>query len=248
MNKMFLIIMCIALLGCVWTAFAYVEPVIVDNVDPGFSAEGGWTISTSRPGYYGSDYRYAEAGDGSKTAAWTFNVVGGQYVVSAHWSAYNNRATNINYTILNNGNEIGVVPANQRENGDQFNALGTFACDTGTLVVVLPNKGDGYVIADAVKITAIILHKVIVTWDFPPNDTMVKAIGFDIRVNKDDSSLISVPKDVREWAGEVELILGQNVFDVRTKAENNEFSVWSEPAYYTLPSVLSPPSNLNIIR
>lgn len=87
------------------------------------------------------------------------------------------------------------------------------------------------------------VYEVTVTWDYPPDDI---AIGFDIRVNEDNGSLISVSKDLREWTGNVELTLGQNAFDMRTKGKDDKFSVWSEPVYLTIDGVLDEPTNLTV--
>jgi len=132
---------------------------VVDNTDATginfFSAVGSWPLSTSIPGFFGTDYQYAAAGDGSKTATWTFEInQAGQYEVEARWTASGNRAPDAPYTILNNGNVLGVVPVDQRVNGGgQFNSLGTFDLDAGTLEVVLTNAASRYVIADAVQVS-----------------------------------------------------------------------------------------------
>ena len=129
----------------------------MDNTDTAtpdfFSAVGSWTSSTWRPGFFGTDYQYAAAGDGSKTATWTFEISqAGQYEVAARWTASSNRSPDAPYTILNNGNVLGVVPVDQRVNGGQFNSLGTFALDVGMLEVVLTNAASSYVIADVVEV------------------------------------------------------------------------------------------------
>ena len=79
-------------------------------------------------------------------------------------------------------------------------------------------------------------YKISLTWDYPTDEP--RATGFDIRVNGDDDSLIFVSKDSREWIGTVELVQGENVFDMRTRAEEGIFSIWSEPASFFLQEVL----------
>ena len=130
--------------------------VIIDNLDAGFSMEGSWTASTYYPGYYGSNYHYAAAGDGSRKATWTFNVSSsGQYQLSAQWSvSTRDRSTQAPYTIYNNGSKLETVLANQQINGDRFNALGTYQLSAGTVEVVLSNDiSSGYACADAVKLS-----------------------------------------------------------------------------------------------
>jgi len=133
-------------------------PMIVDNTDTTgnnfFSAVGSWTSSTHAPGFFEPDYQYAAAGDGSKTATWTFEInKTGQYEVAANWTSSSNRALDAPYTIRNNGNILGVVPVDQRVNGGQSNSLGTFALDVGTLEVELTNAASNFVIADAVRVS-----------------------------------------------------------------------------------------------
>ena len=90
---------------------AEVAPVVVDNTDTAginsFSAVGSWTSSTHAPGFVGPNYQYAAAGNGSKTATWTFDInQAGQYEVEANWTSHSNRAPDAPYTILNNGNVL----------------------------------------------------------------------------------------------------------------------------------------------
>jgi len=143
-----------------WIGAVTIGLPIVDNTDTTgtnfFSAVGSWTSSTYTPGFFGTDYQYAAAGNGSKTATWTFEInQAGQYEVAANWTASSNRAPDAPYTILNNGNVLGVVSVDQRVNGGQFNSLGTFALDAGTLEVVLTDAASNFVIADAVRVSSL---------------------------------------------------------------------------------------------
>ena len=138
----------------VWTDYR----VVVDNTDTAgtnfFSAVGSWTSSTNVPGFIGPNYQYAAAGDGSKTATWTIEInQAGDYEVAARWTSSSNRAPDAPYTILNNGNVLGVVLVDQRVNGGAFVSLGTFALDVGTLEVELTNSASNFVIADAVRVS-----------------------------------------------------------------------------------------------
>jgi len=138
----------------VWTDYR----VVVDNTDTAgtnfFSPVGSWNSSTHAPGFIGPNYQYAAAGDGSKTATWTIEInQAGDYEVAANWTSSSNRAPDAQYTILNNGNVLGVVPVDQRANGGQFNSLGTFALDVGTLEIELTNSASNFVIADAVRVS-----------------------------------------------------------------------------------------------
>jgi len=133
---------------------------IIDNGDAGFSTTGSWT-AWSGQGYQG-DVHEAFAGDGSAVATWTFNVVPGQYRVSATWSAFSNRATNSPYTVYDGATQLAAVPINQQESPGDFTANGvawediaTVTIVNGTLVVKLANNANGRLNADAIRIEKI---------------------------------------------------------------------------------------------
>lgn len=128
---------------------------VIDNADAGFSTVGTWTTSSSYPGYYGDNYRYAAAGAGSKKATWTFQAGSpGQYSIAAQWAASaTGRSTQAPYTIYNNGAKVKTVLANQQINGGHFNELGTYQLNTGSVKVVLSNDVPSqHVCADAVQL------------------------------------------------------------------------------------------------
>lgn len=127
---------------------------VIDNLDAGFTTVGTWSVSTRRPGYYDSNYQWVGVGSGAKTATWTFQVdSAGQYRISAWWSAYSDRPTDAPYTVYNNGVKLGTVRVDQRIDGGQFNELGTYQLNAGTVEVVLSDDiSSGYVIADAVEL------------------------------------------------------------------------------------------------
>jgi hypothetical protein len=130
-----------------------VMPMTVDNSDADFSTEGVWGTSTYSTGFVGSDYRYATPGSGGKAATWTFAITqAGDYEISAQWTAYENRSPVAPYTIVNNGTPLGVETVDQTVDGGQFNSLGVYSLEAGTLEVVLTDNVNGYVIADAVQI------------------------------------------------------------------------------------------------
>lgn len=262
MNKIFLIIVCIALFGCAWTSFAYAESII---------SQENWTVH-----YVDSEEVVAE--DGKATDAFDGNVLTFWHTQWDGSSPQHPHEIQINLGKKYNIEGFQYLPRQDSQNGrvgryEFYTSIDGLNWGSQAVTGVFENEDvektimfSGVMEAQYVRFVALSevngrqwttiaelnileteeVHKVTVTWDFPPGETMVVATGFDIRVNKDDSSLISVSKDVREWTGEVGLIPGQNVFDMRTKAKNDKFSVWSEPAYYTLSFVLSPPSNLNI--
>jgi len=102
---------------------------------------------------YGSSFASNESGAGTETATWTPDITtAGEYDVYAMWCAYSNRASDAPYTIYYDGGSE-TVDVNQQINGGQWNYLGTYTFAAGTSgSIVLSDGGNGYVIADAVKL------------------------------------------------------------------------------------------------
>jgi hypothetical protein len=125
----------------------------IDNSDSGFEKVSGWKSSTGVSSFYGKDYLYAPKGDGTRSASWTYNInTQGQYEIYAQWTSHSNRAPDAPYSIYNNGRLLDVVLVDQRKSGGQFNLLGTYFLNSGTLKIVLTNDASGYVVADATEI------------------------------------------------------------------------------------------------
>lgn len=77
--------------------------------------------------------------------------------------------------------------------------------------------------------------EITVTWDqeVPPYPD-----AFDLRINGDNSTIINIPDGTtRIWTNNVELIEGQNTFEMRAIAYN-QVSLWSDPAYYVENTLL----------
>ena len=85
-------------------------------------------------------------------------------------------------------------------------------------------------------------ENVTVTWNYdnPPTDLA----GFELRMNGDNSTLISIDSEARIWVGDLEVLDDNNVLDLRTKDNSGQVSLWSDPcAYDPVPGV---PTHLNI--
>lgn len=128
---------------------------IVDNAMEGsVVATGSWPSSTSRVGYYGSNYQHDDAtSKGAKSFRFVANLpVTGTYEVYGLWAAYSNRATNVPFDIIHSGGTSTVI-VNQQQNGSVWKSLGTytFPAGTGGSVLIRTTNTSGYVIADAVK-------------------------------------------------------------------------------------------------
>ncbi|WP_406699030.1 tandem-95 repeat protein [Singulisphaera sp. Ch08] len=136
------------------------SPVFGDDGQPGYNQAGPWV---SYSGGYGGTARYVASGDGSATASWQqTGLAPGSYEVQVTWLAGSNRATNAPYRIYDGNTLIKTVRIDQRNNpaggetsgGVVFQSLGTVAITGSTLRVELGNDADGYVIADAMRISA----------------------------------------------------------------------------------------------
>ena len=132
-----------------------VSDVIVDNTDSGFTPGSGWWVSTSTPGYYGSNYRVRATAATSDPASWAANLPSsGTYKVYAQWSAGSNRASSAPYIVYHTGGSS-TVYTDQTTNGGTWNLLGTYSMNSGTATRVILScwtSSGSYVIGDAIKL------------------------------------------------------------------------------------------------
>lgn len=129
---------------------------VTDNGSSGFgTVSGTWNAGTTVTGYQGANYLTHAAGTGSSSVRWQTDVpTTGTYDVSVWYTDNANRADNAPYTVTDtNGSTL--VRVNQQENGGRWISLGKYAFTAGSKAVVqLSDDADGYVVADAVRITA----------------------------------------------------------------------------------------------
>ncbi len=121
--------------------------IVADNGSATISS--GWTRYTNSG--YGGDHLAAPAGTGTVTARWTPSIpANGDYDVYVRWTAYDNRATNVPYTVNYDGG-YQTFALNQQLAGSQWIYLGAFPFVQGTSGnVMVSDNADGYVCADAV--------------------------------------------------------------------------------------------------
>lgn len=125
---------------------------VIDNTDAGFSTTGTWSPSSTVAGYWKGGYRY-RAVNGGATATWTPSVAAGQYEIYARWTSTSSRISDAQYTV-NHASGSTTVTVDQRQNGGQWNLLGTFTVDANSSVVLSDiSSGSGYVIADSIKLS-----------------------------------------------------------------------------------------------
>ncbi len=131
------------------------EPVVIDNLDAGFSVEGSWSAGSTTSGAYGPDYRYAMTSPtGTARAHWTWQVAeSGIYRIQARWSAGTNRTTTAAYSVEIGGDTHDRV-VNQQIDGGQWNTLCVSELSAGDQVTVtLSNAAASgpVVIADSIR-------------------------------------------------------------------------------------------------
>lgn len=142
-------------------------PVIIDNGKPGYTETGtGWftwpTPTAGSPtGYSGTIRATRGAGTGQNTASWSVSnlPLNQQLDVRVTWAADPaNRASNAQYKVFDGPNLLATVTISQRNQpsgmtvgGVQFQLLGHYTCNTGTLTVTLSDNCNGVVTADAVR-------------------------------------------------------------------------------------------------
>ncbi|MBW0146432.1 golvesin C-terminal-like domain-containing protein [Marinobacter arenosus] len=136
------------------------DEITVDNESSNFSSSGGGRTSSGYSGFIGSDYFLMDPGSGETSAEWrvTNLVPGTTYELYAHWVSSGLRASNATYeyTYTNNSGTqtTDAATVDQRENGGSFQLLGTFTPGDSGVVVRIDNNADGYVVADAIRVSA----------------------------------------------------------------------------------------------
>ncbi|MFD3914192.1 exo-alpha-sialidase [Streptomyces sp. NPDC058603] len=129
--------------------------LVADNDDASHYevVSGTWNNATGTAGYYGPNYRTHAAGTGSSVVRWRLDVpVSGRYDVSVWYAAHANRASNAPY-VVDHADGSTTVRVDQRERGGRWVSLGTYSFTAGRQATVgLSDAGDGYVVADAVRL------------------------------------------------------------------------------------------------
>ncbi|MGB5409669.1 MAG: hypothetical protein WBN43_23155, partial [Thiogranum sp.] len=125
---------------------------ILDNGKPGSSATGTWKVSGGvNP--YGSNSLYAN----QSGASYTFSVnlpTPGEYKVFAWWTGYSNRRNSVPFDIGHLGG-TSTVTVNQRQNGGQWNQLGSAWNFGARATITLRSLGNGTTSADAIMLVPV---------------------------------------------------------------------------------------------
>ncbi|HQZ87086.1 MAG TPA: RHS repeat-associated core domain-containing protein, partial [Actinomycetota bacterium] len=114
-------------------------------------------LTDEADGYVAADAVMAvpDTAPAANRATWTPTLAqAGHYDVYARWTAHPNRATQARYTVRHVGGETAVV-VNQQQGGGQWQLLGRFDLAPGQGAITLTDEADGYVVADAVRLTSV---------------------------------------------------------------------------------------------
>lgn len=136
-----------------WATGVTRNEYIIDN--PQATFVGSWSIGTSAPDRYGTNYAYTSGAVQGKSATWTPNIArAGNYRVYVWYPQGSNRHTAAPYTVYYNGGSR-LYTVNQTTGGGQWNLLGTHPFAAGSSGrITLTNEGvpsDKNVMADAVR-------------------------------------------------------------------------------------------------
>src|SRR5262249_43353871 len=109
---------------------------------------------------YGGSVRYHASGTGANTANWqAAGLAAGYYQIQATWNGDPNHASNAPFSIYDGTTLVQTVAVNQRSapsgtsfGGVVFQNLATVHITSGSIRVMLTDGGDGYVVADAVRL------------------------------------------------------------------------------------------------
>jgi Bacterial TSP3 repeat len=172
--------------------------IVVDNESSSFISYGdGGFGSSSSDGYIGNNYFTMPAGSGEISAEWsTYDLTPGvEYELHANWTSHPNRASNATYqyTYINsNGKQTAeTVTVDQRESGGSWQQLATFETSDPVVTVRIDNNADGYVIADAIRLSETSTdEKSVVVEQNTHNSYIVKDLttgGWQFRIQAIDS-------------------------------------------------------------
>jgi hypothetical protein len=127
------------------------QTMVLDNGDPGTTRTGYWAISGG-VGAQGVDSLYSREPGAAYAYRFTLSQAG-TYEVALWWTQFSSRLTAVPVDIAH-GSGTARVNVNQRINGSQWNAVGTFSFgDQATITI--HSLGGGSTCADAVMLTRV---------------------------------------------------------------------------------------------
>ncbi|MCA8924747.1 MAG: N-acetylmuramoyl-L-alanine amidase [Planctomycetes bacterium] len=133
------------------------EELFVTTTDPGYTQTGVWTASTATPGFYGSEYRYAQV-SANETASATFAFTApasGRYPVYVRYGRGPNRNAAARHRVAHAGG-VSEVIVDQQAWGLGWTFLGEFYFEAGAPAsVTVSNQGPDptqVTIANAIRV------------------------------------------------------------------------------------------------
>ncbi|GGD64462.1 discoidin domain-containing protein [Paenibacillus nasutitermitis] len=146
--------------GSTTTYINYISKVVVDNTSNYATFDSAWPVSTSGPGYWGTNYAYDGTSGADASSRWAkfstpdadswYTFKPGKYNIYMRWTAGVDRPDAAPLEIAYNGGTDTSKVVNQKINGDKWNLIGTYdLAPTGGYVKILTTDA-GNTIADAV--------------------------------------------------------------------------------------------------
>jgi hypothetical protein len=120
---------------------------------------GNWTSSTYTAGFYGTDYLHdGNIDKGALSVKYMPNVTG-SFFIDVRWTDGANRASNVPITVHSTTGTT-TFTINQQVNGGVWNRLATtpFVLDPQSYIIIETTGTNGFVIADAVRLTPLSVH------------------------------------------------------------------------------------------
>ena len=144
--------------GTVSSTSQWTGPKLIDDSGDGWTRTGGWTniLGKGRE----NDIDRANRGNGSVQSNWTFaDLPEGDYWVWISWTGNKNNASNAPFSVYDGTQAVASWRVNQRTLSTGFDAdgtswayMGAVHISSGQMTVRLSNAGNGYHVADAVRI------------------------------------------------------------------------------------------------
>jgi len=139
-----------------WPPTAPGEVILDSGAGSGITRAGTWLRSTAVAGYYGADYEHDDnTAKGVNRLRFRPTLpTAGTWTVYLRWTAHANRASNVPVDIEHAGG-LTTRTVDQRSNGGQWVSLGayTFTAGTAGSVLIRTEATNGYVVADAVRLS-----------------------------------------------------------------------------------------------
>ncbi len=127
-------------------AFELCQDIIIDNGDPGTVADGQWGRSLGTDAFGENSLYSNDVGE-----RYSFEVaLSGIHMVYVWWTEWYNRCTEIEIEVYSGSTLLDTVVVNQREDGGQWNLIGTYPFVAVARVVIV-STGVCTTCADAVR-------------------------------------------------------------------------------------------------